>query len=478
MAAAGVNYTVGRESASAFGEAAAGRLPVSLPGPWACGCDWSAGAVDGRGAGGKPLPLIQAAAASLPPAGGADKKVQAYNFRLCMTQSARNFRPIPPPSRYDPTQWELLRRVLKSGGDWHFSSFIGCSDLQLGDNKTDCNNRGGLSTDMIGGSWTWPEATHEERLRLFLAHKDYTLGLFHFLRTDSASPPALQEEVRRWGLCADEFVDSGGWPHQLYVREARRMVSDFVFTQHDRVTNVTKTDAIALGAYNLDAHMAERVLLPNGSVTNEGCLSGWAASQHVRLPRFQIPYRVLLPPQRTAGNLLVTCAVSGTHVGSASLRLEPQYMGMGHAAGVAAAMVVQGAASSVQEVPIARLQQLLIQQGVDEGISPASGGGAGGFVCGLDRCIASPGGRHRNASCSGECVALAHDEWIGSAGAWSFAGSVATATRATHLKKSTVSSGVLNRSMVHAVPQGGTCELSVDGRAEWQQYFACSLKPR
>jgi hypothetical protein len=130
MAFAGVNYTVGREAAAEFGESAAGRLPISIPGPWKCGCDWSAGAaIDGRGADGKPLPLIQATAASLPPPGSADKKVQAYNFRLCMTQDTQNFRPVPPPTRYDPAQWELLRRVLlqNSSKSWHFSSFIGAT---------------------------------------------------------------------------------------------------------------------------------------------------------------------------------------------------------------------------------------------------------------------------------------------------------------------------------------------------------------
>ena len=197
MAAAGVKFVVGREAADEFDEAAAGRLPISIPGPWKCGCDWSAGpSIDGRGADGQPLPMVQAAAAALPPVGSGDRKVQAYNFRLCMTQDRRNFRPVPQPARYDPVEWELLRRVLNSSRDWQFGSFIGCTDL--GGNKTDCNNHGGLSTDMIGGSWSWPEASHPERLRLFDVHKEYTLGLLHTIRHDPASPTALQREAASW----------------------------------------------------------------------------------------------------------------------------------------------------------------------------------------------------------------------------------------------------------------------------------------
>jgi hypothetical protein len=243
-----------------------------------------------------------------------------------------------------------------------------------------------------------------------------------------------------------------------------------------------------------------------GSVTNEGCLSGWASSHHVHLPRFQIPYRALVPA--TIQNLLITCAVSGTHVGSASLRLEPQCefacppslqcptrgvlctkttsaswcvdvdMGMGHAAGVAVAMIVLGNASSVHSVPIGELQALLIQQGVDPAINHTAGGGGGGgggYVCGLGRCIASPGGRYRHSACAGACQSLGTDEWLGSVGAWSFNGSVATAMKATHLKRSTESSALLNGSMAHAVPRGATCELTVDGHVEWEHYFVCSV---
>jgi hypothetical protein len=227
------------------------------------------------------------------------------------------------------------------------------------------------------------------------------------------------------------------------------MVGAFVFTQHDRTTNFTKPDAIAVGDYNIDAHMAQRVVLANGSVTNEGCLSGFARSRGVALSRFDIPYRVLLPID--VGNLLVrtiailsimfssywrfdmydvlnfgycvqvTAAVSGSHVGSASLRLEPQYMGMGHAAGVAAAMVVNNLAPSVQAIPVDVLQRLLTQQGVELGLHPSHpGSNDSSFVCGLKRCTASPGGGYNTSTCGGACQPLGQQEWIGSVGAWDF----------------------------------------------------------
>ena len=177
---------------------------------------------------------------------------------------------------------------------------------------------GGLGTDMVGGSWLWPNASYAEREVIFQQHKDYTLGLFHFLRTDPAVPASLRTEMANHGLCADEYNDTGHWPHQLYVREARRMVAPFVFTMHDRVSNITKPDSIAVGAYNIDGHMAQRVLLEDGTVTNEGCLSGWHTWAHAHLESFEIPYRVMVPAPTDATNLLVTAAVSSSHVGSAA----------------------------------------------------------------------------------------------------------------------------------------------------------------
>ena len=220
-----------------------------------------------------------------------------------------------------------------------------------------------MGTDFVGGSWAWPDANYAERAEMFQSHKDYTLSLFHFLKTDASVPSKVRAEMAAHGLCADEFVDTGNWPHQLYVREARRMLGDFVFTVHDRVTNTSKPDSIAVGDYNIDAHMAQRVLLSDGSVSDEGCLSGWARWSNTKLEPFEIPYRVVLPKSTEAPNLLVTAAVSASHVGSGPLRLEPQYMNIGQAAGVAAVLVATGAADTVQGVNVTRLQQMLTEQG-------------------------------------------------------------------------------------------------------------------
>jgi len=388
MAACGVSAVVGREAAVEYNETAAGRQ--ATPPVWHCGANWNWGPVDGRDAAtGQPLPMVSRAV--MAPPGGQDATVQAYCFRLCMTTntSGAAFVPFPAPLHYDPMQWELLRRAV-NGTSAGLADFFILSDI--GGGKTDTNNGGGLSTDMVGGSHEWPTANYSHREQIFAAHKDYTLGLFHFLRTDSAVPAKLRAELSPWGLCGGEFISPllKHWPHQLYVREARRMRGPFVFTQADRVTNKSKPDSIAVGAYNLDAHVNQRVILRgSGSsddslVTNEGCLSGFATYHGIHLGEFEIPYRVLLPPAMQVTNLLVSAAVSATHVGFASLRLEPQFMGMGEAAGLAAHLVATANASTVQEVSVPLLQDLLQQQGVRirRGPSPPPPSSAG-YACGL-----------------------------------------------------------------------------------------------
>lgn len=247
------------------------------------------------------------------------------------------------------------------------------------------------------------------------------------------------------------------------------MRGGFIFTQNDRVRATPQPDSVGIGDYNIDGHATQRVLLADGTVTNEGCLSGWSSTQPGRLRPFEIPFRVLLPAAAEATNLLVTCAVSATHVGSASLRLEPQYMNMGHAAGVAASLVAVGDAPSTQAVPIAKLQALLVQQGVRIGGSPQ----APGFRCAPERCVASPGGNY-STNCDGRCRALGPAEWMASAGAWQLGDAVAVAVKDTHLKKSTAPSSALPPALVFAVAKGTRCNLSIDGAAVWDGLFFCS----
>eukprot|EP00937_MAST-01D_sp_MAST-1D-sp2_P006696 g6696.t1 len=347
MALARVRFAVGREARSKYNESLAGVLPA--PPLWHCECNWNLGSVSGVVGGAAAnasalLPLVQARWRDAGTVGGADGRVQAYGFRLCLTRDTGNWRPVPRPSDYDPAQWELLRRVFvaharatgsgsESGEPLTLADFF--SIATVAPNKTDVNNGGGLATDFVGASWRWPQADRAQRARLFAAHVSYTQGLFHFLKSDAAVPATLRAEAATWGLARDEFPETDGWPHQLYVREARRMVGSWVFTQAERTVPARQAhaDSVAVGGYNMDAHMAQRVLLPDGTVTNEGCLSGGARYYGLDLGAFELPFRLMLPPRRQATNLLVSAAVSASHVGSASLRLEPQYMNLGEAAG-------------------------------------------------------------------------------------------------------------------------------------------------
>eukprot|EP00039_Didymoeca_costata_P033056 m.40512 g.40512 ORF g.40512 m.40512 type:complete len:634 (+) comp9672_c0_seq1:172-2073(+) len=469
MALAGVPYTVGRESKSQFNESPAGRL--SIPPVWGCGCNWQFDNVSGVDEQGNPLPMVTKFDGA--PLGTGDHRVQAYNFRLCFTKDPLNRRVFPAPKSYNTSQWELLRRVFLSATQNNLqldvSSFFGIRDV--GNNKTDVNNGGGLSTDYVGASYMWPTANYSERALIFDDHKEYTLGLIHFLLSDTIVPTSLKTELGQWGLCADEFLDTDGWPHQLYVREARRMLSDFIFTLHDRTTNKTKMDSVCVGDYNVDAHMQQRILLPDGTVTNEGCLSGWAKYSNTPLGPFEIPYRVMVPPHNITSNLLVTAAVSATHTGSASLRLEPQYMNMGEAAGVAASLVTKRRSSSVYTVNVTILQELLVNQGVNihAGGAPESNG----YQCYLKRCVGSDHATYNTPSCHAACQGLGTNEWIGSVGAWDFHGNQAVATRDTHLKKSLLPSTSLPPSQVRAVSKGSSCTLSEINNATLTDYFLC-----
>jgi hypothetical protein len=204
----------------------------------------------------------------------------------------------------------------------------------LQNGKTDTNNNGAFSTDYIGGSYAYPNSDYATRARIRQAHVDYIQGFLYFLATDGRVPAALSVEMKAWGLCRDEFADADHWPYQLYVREARRMVGEYVMSQKDIQTELTKPDSIGMGSYNSDSHNVQRRPSEDGmAVENEG-------DMQVRVSPYQIPYRLLLPKRSQATNLLVPVCFSATHVAYATLRMEPQYMIVGHAAGVAAKMAI------------------------------------------------------------------------------------------------------------------------------------------
>ncbi len=349
MAQAGVSYTYGREGQKDYGESLAGVLAHTRNHNFAVD-------IPARDADGKLLPEVSAEPRGEP--GSGDKRIQAYNFRVIATKVAANRVPWPKPANYDPARFELLARYLKA-----MTEFMGRALTMnevglirvIPNGKADLNNRGGFSTDYIGKNYAYPEGSYAVRARIWQDHVDYQQGFYYFLANDPRVPAALQAEAREWGLAKDEFADTGHWPNQLYVREARRMVGGFVATQKDLQTERTKPDVIGMGSYNSDSHNVQRHVSPEGFVVNEG-------NVEVPVQPYQIPYRVLVPKAAEAENLLVPVGFSASHVAYSSLRMEPQYMILGHAAGVAAALAVAKGVS-VQAVPIAELQKTLLDEG-------------------------------------------------------------------------------------------------------------------
>ncbi len=230
--------------------------------------------------------------------------------------------------------------------------------------KADINNQGPFSTDYIGGSWGYPEAGYARRAEMWQEHKNYDQGFFYFLANDPQVPESLRQEMNRWGLCRDEFTDTDHWPHQLYIREARRMVGEYVMVQQDLQTELTKPDPIGMGSYNSDSHNVERIVGPDGFVRNEG-------DMQVAVKPYQIPYRIMLPKRAEAANLLVPVAFSASHVAYSSVRMEPQYMILGQAAGVAAALAIRGG-TPVQGIAVATLVEKLKGQGVIMEYAPSA----------------------------------------------------------------------------------------------------------
>lgn len=345
MAQAKVTYTTGREGSAQYGESLAGVRDKTPYHQFLFD-------VPARDAAGKPLPELVDALPAKP--GTADKKIQAYNFRIIATNVAANRVPWPKPSNYDAKQYELLARYLEAfvkvrGRSPVFHELTLIAPIPHG--KADFNNNGPFSTDYIGKNYGYPDGDYATRERIWQEHVDYVQGFYYFLANDPRVPKDLQKEVNEWGLPKDEYVDSGNWPHQLYVREARRMVGVYVATQKDLQTDLRKDDVIGMGSYNSDSHNIQRFVNARGMAENEG-------DMQVAVKPYQIPFRIVLPKKEEARNLLVPVCFSASHVAYSSLRMEPQYMILGHAAGVAAAMAIQGK-TAVQDVSVPELQKTL-----------------------------------------------------------------------------------------------------------------------
>jgi hypothetical protein len=362
MKQAGVSYTVGRESSSQYGESLAGVRPRDRNHQF----DYK---VPARDENGTLLPEIS----PLPRGeiGSGDKLVQAYNFRLILTTNKANQVPFEKPPGYTPRRYEVVRRFIKvvtrERGEPPKLDELLLIRADLPNAKADFNNRGPFSTDYIGASYGYPDGTYAERARIWREHVLYTKGLLYFLANDPDVPASIRNPMNAWGLAKDEFTDNGNWPYQLYVREGRRMVGDFVMTQKDLQTELTKPDAIAMGSYNSDSHNVQRFVQPDGSVQNEG-------NMEVPVQPYQIPYRVMLPRRTEAANLLVPVPFSASHVVYSSMRMEPQYMMIGQAAGVAAALALEHNVA-VHDIDVAELRRILKAQGMTDVYDPATAPG-------------------------------------------------------------------------------------------------------
>ena len=291
--------------------------------------------------------------------GDGDARIQSYNYRLCMTKDPANRTEFHKPADYDPRQYEVLRRYLDAGFSGPFGIF---SDLPHA--KTDTNNFGAFSTDDIAMNYDYPTAGYPRRAAIAAEHRSYEEGFFWFLQHDPHVPEAIRVSLAPWGLCADEFTDNGNWPHELYIREGRRMVSDFVMTERNLRGLDPTPDSIGLGSYNLDSHNVRRYVDAQGHVRNEG---------NIEVPpgrTYQISYRAIVPRRSEATNLLAPVAVSASHIAYGSIRMEPVFMILGQSAGTAAILALDGH-MAVQDVNYDRLRTQLIAEG--QIVDPSAG---------------------------------------------------------------------------------------------------------
>lgn len=348
MAAAGVDYHVGREANNVYGESWNGiQVGVLHHG------HHFKKPVDPYVVPGKPesglLPRISAA----PPGekGQGDRRIQAYCYRMCLTNHDANRVPFPKPEGYDPKQYELLLRIFETGWREHFGKFDPIPNL-----KTDTNNHGPFSTDNIGMNYDYPEGSYERRREILKEHQTYQQGLMYFMANDPRVPEEVRSKMSAWGLPKDEFTDNGHWPHQIYVREARRLVGAYVMTEQDCLDQRVTPDSVGMGSYTIDSHNVQRYVKPDGFVQNEGDIG-------VGAPRpYEIAYGSIVPKKGQAENLLVPVAMSSSHIAYGSIRMEPVFMILGQSAATAACLSLDRG-HAVQDLPYATLRERLTADG-------------------------------------------------------------------------------------------------------------------
>jgi len=348
MAAAGIQFTVGRESNEMYGEQLNGNQvkanvhshrftknvdPYVKPGVTSsgllAGIEDTGPGVDGTG----------------------DHRVQAYCFRMCMSKAPTNRLPFPKPANYDEKRYELLFRNFEAG-DLRFPM----KPDMMPNGKTDTNNNCAFSTDYLGGNYKYPEAGYAEREAIIQDHEDYQKGLMWSLANHPRVPDSIRKEMSQWGLPADEFTDNGNWPHQLYIREARRMVSDYVVTEADCRRVRIVDDSVGLGSYNMDSHNVRRFVTAEGFVQNEGDVQVSPGGPYL------ISYRSIIPAKGQATNLSVPVCLSSSHIAYGSIRMEPVFMILGQSAATAAVQAMT-TNTDLQSIPFATLREQLLKDG-------------------------------------------------------------------------------------------------------------------
>ncbi len=348
MAAAKVKYTIGREANSVYGETLNGNQvranthnhrflkpvdPFRVPG------DRSSGL----------LPGIEDAGAGIE--GSGDHRVQAYCFRMCMSKSPANRRPFPKPEGYDEQVYELLLRNFEAG-----DLRVPLSPDMMPNLKTDTNNNCAVSTDYLGGNYRYPEADYAERAAIIRDHETYQKGLMWTLANHPRVPASVRSEMAQWGLPLDEFTDNDNWPHQLYIREARRMVSDYVMIEQDCRREQMAQDSVGLGSYNMDSHNVRRFVTAEGTVQNEGDVQVSPGGAYL------ISYRSVVPAKGQVENLAVPVCLAASHIAYGSIRMEPVFMVLGQSVATAAVMALESKCS-LQDVPYPSLRARLLRDG-------------------------------------------------------------------------------------------------------------------
>jgi hypothetical protein len=352
LALAGTTTRIGREARARHGERFAGRREIR---PGRHSMPWGVDPFDGGS------PIAQLSLRPLVEVGEGDGEVMSYGYRLCLTTAPDRVE-ITEPEGYDPAYWEVARRAIARLGDRPAGWFLGL-EQNLPGGKCDANSLGPTSLSVLDGSardWATADAAERERIRAH--HERHARSFLWFLRQDEAVPRSVREEIGRWGFAADEFTDTAHVPHQLYVREARRLVGETVLTEHDLLAGAVPPDTVALGSYHLDIREVQRTWVtawehpdPEHHVVNEGYLS-------VAVPIYGIGYSCMLPRREELTNVLAAVCVSASHVAFSSIRMEPQYQMLGEAAGTAAALALTGGAA-LHDLDVAALHVRLREHG-------------------------------------------------------------------------------------------------------------------